>query len=93
MNKIIEKKYDFVITNTTAIENSTGSEVFCLDTTKGKYILKRIDNNSMNKPENEKSILDALGKNNIPVAKLIRTEKRPALLLEKCFLAKITIAL
>jgi aminoglycoside phosphotransferase (APT) family kinase protein len=70
--RLIEKLYDAgMVESIFRIAEGFGSQSYYILTNRGEYILKDIELNYMNHPENEAMILCELSKNGIPVSEIV----------------------
>lgn len=78
---IIKENYNINdIIDIKQMNNGIGSNSFYINSDKGEFIFKDIEENHMNYPENEGYILEELSKYNIPVSKLVKTNENNYLL-------------
>lgn len=69
--RIIEGNYDIGnVKSIFRISNGIGSNTYYVLSDKGEYIFKDIEQNPMNHPENEATILNELMKNDIPISEM-----------------------
>lgn len=75
ISKLIDENYSIgTILNIIKIKNGIGSVCHQILTDKGEFILKNIENNGMNNPDNEYKIHEMLESENIPVSKFYSTK-------------------
>jgi Ser/Thr protein kinase RdoA (MazF antagonist) len=78
---IIEMNYDIgSVSSIFRISEGYGSQTYYVLSDKGEYIFKDIEQNTMNHPENEASIISELKDDGIPVSELYPTRNGDYLL-------------
>lgn len=76
ISKLIDENYSIgSISNIDKITNGMSSICYHILTDKGEFILKNVEDNGMNNPDNEPKIHEILANENIPVSKFYLTKQ------------------
>lgn len=72
---IIEQYYDLKVVAISSLANHLDANIFLVETTTGKFVLKELTDHFLNHPENEGELVEYLANQGIKVSKLLKNNK------------------